>query len=165
MHWRVSFAEWEKGRGHGNKSQMHQRALADPPPGLVCYLDGEPGGWVAVGARSEYARMQRSAVMRPVDNAATWVISCLYVSAAHRGHQLQTAMIHAACDFATGYGLDAVDGYPVDPPAGKHAGADNAMTGIASAFRAAGFTELARPKPDRPVMRRELGTTANQTAN
>jgi hypothetical protein len=28
------------------------------------------------------------------------------------------------------------------------------MTGIASAYLAAGFTEVARPKPDRPVMRR-----------
>ena len=30
------------------------------------------------------------------------------------------------------------------------------MTGIASAFTAAGFTEVARPKHDRPVLRYEL---------
>jgi hypothetical protein len=30
------------------------------------------------------------------------------------------------------------------------------MTGIASAFRAAGFTEVARRKADRPIMRRSL---------
>lgn len=164
MHWRGSFAEWEKGRGDGNRSQMHQRALADPPPGLVCYLNDEPVGWVAVGDRSEYPRMQRSAVMRPVDDAAAWVISCLYVSAPHRRSRLHIPMIHAACEFAAGYDLRAVDAYPVDPPEGKRVGADNAMTGIASAFRAAGFTELARPKPDRPLMRREFGTTANETA-
>lgn len=103
--------------------------------------------------------MRRSTVIRPVDDAAAWVIGCLYVSTPNRRSRLQTPMIHAACEFATGYGLRAVDAYPVDPPEGKHAGADNAMTGIASAFRAAGFTERARPKPDRPVMRRELGTT------
>ncbi|WP_395959703.1 hypothetical protein [Actinomadura sp. 6N118] len=91
------------------------------------------------------------------------MISCLYVSAPHRRSRLHIPMIHAACDFAAGYDLRAVDAYPVDPPEGKHVGADNAMTGIASAFRAAGFTELARPKPDRPMMRREFGSTANKT--
>ncbi|WP_433326808.1 GNAT family N-acetyltransferase [Spirillospora sp. CA-294931] len=156
MHWRMSFAEWEKGKGAGNRSQMRRRARTDPPPGLVCYLDGEPVGWVAVGERSEYPRMRRSAVTRPVDDVPAWVISCLYVSAPHRRSGLQTPMINAACDFAAEHGAPAVDAYPVEPQKGKAAGADNAMTGIASAFRAAGFTELARPKPDRRAMRREL---------
>ncbi|WP_157254580.1 hypothetical protein [Nonomuraea typhae] len=63
-------------------------------------------------------------------------------------------MIGAACDFAAENGQHVVEGFPVDPGPGQVAGADNAMTGIASAFREAGFTEVARRKKDRPAMRR-----------
>lgn len=49
-----------------------------------------------------------------------------------------------------------VEAYPVEPPKGRRAGPDTAMTGIADAFTAAGFTEVARPKHDRPVMRYQL---------
>ncbi len=154
MHWRVPFPEWQRGRGSGNRERMAERAASDPPPGVVCYLRGEPVGWVGIGERAEYRRMQRSPVMRPVDDVPAWVISCIYLRRGYRRRGLQAGMIEAACEFAAGYGQHTVDAYPVDPADGRLAGADNAMTGIASAYRAAGFTELGRAKADRPVMRR-----------
>jgi hypothetical protein len=98
--------------------------------------------------------MGRSPITRPIDDTEAWVISCIYLGRDHRHQRLQTPMISAACGFAAEQGQRAVDAYPVDPADGKRAGADNAMTGIASAYVAAGFTEIARPRPDRPVMRR-----------
>jgi hypothetical protein len=154
MHWRLPYKQWEQGRGDGNRRQMHQRTLAAPPPGLVCYLDEDPVGWIGVGHRDEYPRMGRSPITRPIDDTEAWVISCIYLGRDHRHQRLQTPMISAACGFAAEQGQRAVDAYPVDPADGKRAGADNAMTGIASAYVAAGFTEIARPRPDRPVMRR-----------
>jgi hypothetical protein len=53
-------------------------------------------------------------------------------------------------------GYELVEGYPIDPPPGKQAGSDTAMTGIASAFRKAGFVEVARPRERRPIMRKQL---------
>lgn len=156
MHWRLPFAEWEKGRDGGNRSAMRERAEQQPPPGLVCYVDGEPVGWVGIGDRSEYPRLQRSPVTKAVDDTPVWVITCLYVRGSHRQQGLQADMIAAACSVAAENGLQAVEGFPVEPAAGKKAGADNAMTGIASAFLTAGFTEVARRKKDRPAMRRDV---------
>ena len=45
-----------------------------------------------------------------------------------------------------------MEAYPIEPPQGRKAGADNPMTGIASAFLAAGFAGVALPRSDRPVM-------------
>lgn len=156
MHWRLSFAEWEQGRNGGNERALRERTGQDPPPGLICYVDGDPIGWVAIGDRSEYPRLQRSPVTKPLDDTPVWVITCLYVRRSHRGRGLQASMIEAACSFAAGQGLTVVEGFPVEPGPGRTAGADNAMTGIASSFSAAGFTEVARRKKDRPAMRRQV---------
>jgi len=156
MHWRLSFKDWEAGRGDGNRVALRERAEQQPPPGLVCYVAGEAVGWVGVGDRSEYPRLQRSPVTKALDDTPVWVISCLFVRRSHRQQRLQAEMIAAACDFAADYGQHTVEGFPVDPASGQTAGADNAMTGIASAFREAGFTEVARRKKDRPAMRRTV---------
>ncbi|WP_164716133.1 GNAT family N-acetyltransferase [Streptomyces sp. WAC 06738] len=159
MHWRLSFKEWAEGAGEGNRNALRTRAEQQPPPGLVCYLGGEPVGWVGLGDRAEYPRLQRSPVTRALDDTPVWVITCLFVRRGHRRRGLQTKMINAACDFAAEHGRHTVEAFPVAPAPGRTAGADNAMTGIASAFRAAGFTEAARRKKDRPAMRRTVTGT------
>lgn len=156
MHWRLSFKEWEASRGDGNRKALRDRSKRNPPPGLVCYLDGEPVGWVGVGDRSEYPRLQRSPVTKPLDDESAWVITCLYVRRSHRDQGLQVKMISAACDLAAEQGQKIVEGFPVEPASGKRAGADNAMTGIASAFEKAGFSEVERRKEDRPAVRKTV---------
>lgn len=164
MHWRLLFEEWQQGRGEGNRAAMRERVEVHPSPGVVCYLGqeadgesgGEPVGWVGVGPRSEYPRMERSPVMKPVDEKPAWVVSCLHVRKGYRQRGLLEPMIEAGCEFSARWGQEAVEAYPVDPAPGKKAGADNAMTGIASSFARAGFEEVARRKHDRPVMRLEL---------
>jgi GNAT superfamily N-acetyltransferase len=160
MHWRLPYAEWAQGRGDGNRDALRTRAGRSPAPGLVGYLGDDPVAWIAIGDRAEYPRMSRSPVMRSTDDAPGWVISCVFVRRDHRGGGLPVEMIRAACEFAARSGQQMVEAVPVDPAEGQRAGPDNAMTGIASSFRAAGFVEVARPKPDRPVMRRTLSADA-----
>lgn len=157
MHWRVPFKEFQPGAG--NRNALRARAAQQPSPGLVCYLDGDAVSWVAVGDRSEYPRLQRSPVTKALDDEPVWVISCLFIRRDHRRQRLQARMISAACAFATAHDQHTVEGFPVEPTPGKTAGADNAMTGIASAFLEAGFTEVARRKNDRPAMRRTIANT------
>ena len=61
-------------------------------------------------------------------------------------------MLKAGVDLAMKLGARMVEGYPVEPK--KNPMPDVfAWTGIASAFRKAGFQEVARRSPMRPVMR------------
>jgi hypothetical protein len=157
MHWRLSIAEWMENKGDGNKAAM--RALADgsTPPGVLGYLDGEPVAWCAFGNRSDYPRMQRSTLLKPVDDEPVVSLACLLIKKEHRGDGLSAAWIAAVCDhLAETSQTRTVEAYPVEPAAGRRAGPDTAMTGIAGAFTDAGFTEVARPKRDRPIMRRQL---------
>ena len=94
--------------------------------------------------------------MKAVEDEGACAITCLFVQRKHRRDGLQTALLDAACSYAADSGYELVEGYPIEPPPGKQAGSDTAMTGIAGAFRKAGFVEVARPRKDRSIMRKEL---------
>jgi hypothetical protein len=157
MHWRSSIAEWMENKGDGNKAAMRALAERDTPPGVVGYLDAEPVAWCAFGDRSDFPRMQRSALLKPIDDEPVVSLACLLITKDHRGDGLSAAWISAVCDYlAETSQTRTVEAYPVEPAGGRRAGPDTAMTGIASVFTAAGFTEVARPRHDRPIMRYEL---------
>ena len=156
MHWRLSIAEWMEGKGEGNKRAMRKLASREEPPGVLVYEGDQPVAWCALGPRAAFPRLGRSPILAPVDEAPVCAITCIFVHRQHRGAGLLPAVLDAVCTYAATRGHPIAEGYPVEPRPGRRAGSDTAMTGIASAFRAAGFTEVARRKSDRPVMRRRL---------
>lgn len=158
MWWRQSSKEHEAGKGEGNRSKL--RALvegADVAPGLLAYAADEtgklqPAGWVAVAPRGEYPRMERSRILRPIDDTPVWCVSCLFVAKPYRRQGLSSALIDAAARFAFSQGATVVEGYPFEPK--KETAGAFIWTGTASAYARAGFTEAARHTPSRPIMRR-----------
>jgi GNAT superfamily N-acetyltransferase len=72
----------------------------------------------------------------------------------YRRRGVTRALIEAAAAYAAERGAAIVEAYPVDKAQPK--GASNAFTGIASSFAKAGFTEVGRRSPARPIMRRML---------
>ena len=119
---------------------------------MLAYVEGEPVGWCAVAPRAEYDYLARSRVLRPVDDRDVWSISCLLVAKGYRGRGLSVRLLRAAVDMAGQAGAEIVEGYPVVPYTARMPDAF-AWTGTLSAFRAAGFEEVARGSPTRPIMR------------
>jgi GNAT superfamily N-acetyltransferase len=85
------------------------------------------------------------------DRSDVWSVPCFFVSRPHRHRGLTVALLEAAVNHAARRGARVVEGYPVEP-AGEQADVF-VYTGLASAFRRAGFREAARRSPTRPVMR------------
>ena len=69
-------------------------------------------------------------------------------------------MLREAAEFAARHGARIVEGYPVEPQSDKMPDVF-AWTGTATAFRAAGYQEVARGSPKRPIMR--LRTAIDQS--
>lgn len=157
MHWRLSIAEWTEGKGEGNKKAMSRLAQREPAPGVVVYQGDTPVAWCSVGPRSSFPRLERSPLLAGIDDEPVCAIVCVFVHKKHRGSGMLPTLLEAVCEYAAAAGYPTAEGYPIEPAAGKRAGADTAMTGIASAFLDAGFSEVARPRKDRPIMRRKLG--------
>lgn len=156
MHWRLSIAEWMQGKGEGNRRAMRKLARGEPAPGVVVYREEAPVAWCALGPRASFPRLERSPLLASPDDAPVCAITCIFVAREHRGSGMLPAVLDAVCEHAAAEGHTITEGYPIEPRDGRRAGADTAMTGIASAFLAAGFSEVARPRSDRPIMRRTL---------
>ena len=133
------------------------KALVDAgrPPGLVGYRGRTPVGWVSIGPREDYAKLRRSPVMKAVDEVPVWSIVCFVVPAQYRGQGVARQLLAGAIDYAARRGATVVEAYPVDK---RGRCADETMWfGAHSMFDAAGFQEVARRKPTRPVVRRRVG--------
>jgi GNAT superfamily N-acetyltransferase len=157
MFYRVRGRDFERRWGRGNREDFRGVVEDGPPPGLLAYRDGEPVGWCAVAPRADYRRILNSRVLKPVDeDPGVWSIVCFYVVRGERGGGLAAALLEAAVDFAAAQGATAVEGYPKDT-AGSARHANEMFVGSRSMFADAGFEEVARRSPQRPIMRRALG--------
>jgi GNAT superfamily N-acetyltransferase len=157
MFWRVRGREFEQLWGQGAKAAFHQVVDRGPPPGLLAYRDGAPVGWCAVAPREAYPRVLRSRTIGPLeDTPAAWAVVCFYVVRGERRGGVAATLLAAAVDFAAEHGASSVEGYPRDT-GGARRGANELFVGSLAMFRAAGFEEVARNSPRRPVMRRAVG--------
>ena len=152
MFWRPEF---QAGKGGGNRSAMKKLIGSGRVPGLLAYDGGQPVGWCAVAPRETYVALQRSRLLKPLDNQPVWSISCLFVAKTHRRKGVSVELLKAAVAHACSQGGRIVEGYPQEPRKGTMPDVF-AWTGLASAFRQAGFKECARPSPTRPIMRFQL---------
>ena len=129
-------------------------------PGLVAYRDGEAIGWVSLGPRDDYQRLQHSKVLAPVDERPVWSIVCFVVARDARGQGVANALLEAAIAYANEHGASLVEAYPVDTH-GERISAANAFKGTVSMFERAGFDVVARRRAnrastERPIVRRHL---------
>ncbi|HAV61328.1 MAG TPA: GNAT family N-acetyltransferase [Verrucomicrobiales bacterium] len=155
MWWRLPLKEWKAGKGQGNLKAVRRLVkAADLPPGLLAYVEDEPAGWIALAPRAEYPRLAGSRVLKPVDDQPVWSVTCFFIARAHRGRGLGLALLEAAVEFARDQRAEWLEGYPVEPRSRQ---ADAFVyTGLRSTFAKAGFEEVARRSPTRPIMRRKL---------
>jgi GNAT superfamily N-acetyltransferase len=156
MFYRLRGRDFEGRWGRRNRDAFEQVVAEGPPPGLLAYRYGTPVGWCAVAPREAYPRVLHSPVLRPVDDQpACWAVVCFYVAKEERRGGVAAALLEAAVSFAAANGAEAVEGYPKDTgEARRHA--NEMFVGSLSMFRAAGFEEVGRRSPLRPIMRRRL---------
>ena len=155
MFWRRGRKEWEAGKGAGNRRALRSLVQRGAEPGVLAYKGDDPIGWCAVAPRSDYPALARSRVLEPIDDRPVWSIACLFVARPHRRQGVSARLLDAAAEHAGRRGATIVEGYPTIP---RVARAPDAFlwTGTASAFERAGFREIARRSPTRPIVRRTL---------
>ena len=152
MWWRLSRAEFSQKAYAGNKRAIKKIIRAGAEPGLLAYADGEPIGWCAIAPREAYPSLDRSRVLKRVDDQPVWSVTCFYVARGYRRQGVMEQLLKAALEFARKRGARIVEGYPSDTGGEKKA-ATAVFTGLLPAFKVAGFHEVARRSLARPIMR------------
>jgi GNAT superfamily N-acetyltransferase len=142
------------------KAHIEKRIAAGPPPGILCYAEGEPVAWVQVGPRHDVPQFNSPrTVSRPLEEGdafdpSVWAVSCFFLLPKLRGRGLSHRLLAGAVDHARREGARFVDACPIDHV--KQSKSVTLCIGSTAIFDAAGFETVARRKDGRPLMRLAL---------
>jgi GNAT superfamily N-acetyltransferase len=152
MWWRIKRKDFEQQQGNGNHAAMRSIVDSGKVPGILAYSNGEAVAWCSVAPREDFPVLDRSPVLKRVDDQAVWSVVCFFMAKNYRQQGLSGKMLKAAIDYAAQNGARIVEGYPIAPK--KDQAPDMYIfTGLETTFIKAGFEEVARRSATRPVMR------------
>ena len=161
------WCQWDRlvGGGFQRTAPEEMRArladqIAADGAGVVASIEGVTVGWCSVGPRVAFPRIARSPVMRTTDLRPdapdVWSVTCFVVSPSARRRGVVGVLLDAAVERAAEGNASWVEGYPIDTVVRRGVSSSALYRGPLSVFLAAGFEEVARPRPDRVVVRRKV---------
>jgi GNAT superfamily N-acetyltransferase len=145
--------------GGGNRRRFDALSVSQPDPmGVMATRDDDPVGWCACGPRARYtvALGGRSKLLsaRPREqDDDVWLIACLFVPPVAEGSGVAVPLLRAAIALAADAGAAAVEAWPLASGVRRPAEAHVGREGV---FGRLGFRCVARPSPERVIMRLEL---------
>ena len=155
MWWRLPRVDFLRNRGEQNRKALKKIVDSGKVPGIIAYVDPEPIGWCAVGPRDEYPALERSRLLKKVDDRPVWSVVCFFVAKRFRHKGITLKLLQSAIRYVEEKGGGIVEGYPKDT-AGKPAPDPFVFTGVVSSFQQAGFLEISRRSETRPIMRYQI---------
>jgi len=155
MWWRMKRSEFELQKGAGNKKAIQTIVDSGEIPGLIAYNGNVPIGWCSIAPREKFSVLSRSRILKPIDDKPAWSIVCFFIKKEFRNQGISTKLIEATIAFVKKSGGKIVEGYPVEPKKRKMPDVF-VFTGLAAAFKNAGFNEVARRSETRPIMRFQI---------
>lgn len=171
MFMRLPRATFEQQKGPKNKKAMQRLVKANDVPGLLAYARGEPVGWCSISQREKFSALERSRILQPIDDQPVWSVTCFFIAKGFRRQGVTVELLKAAIAYVKKRGGKILEGYPVEPASASTSSATTSSTttagasakkmqpdtfmwtGLASAFRKAGFKEILRRSATRPIMR------------
>jgi GNAT superfamily N-acetyltransferase len=152
MWWRLTRREFNRQQGAGNRRAMRAIVESEEVPGILAYRQGNPVGWCSVAPRHQFGALERSRVLKRLDDLPVWSIVCFYVAKEHRGEHVAMQLIQASLKYVRDQGGEIVEAYPTVPKTERVAPISSFM-GFPSMFKRAGFHECARPSQRKIIMR------------
>lgn len=143
--------------GEGARQRFEDRVNKGPPPGVLAFAGNVAVGWLQIGPRAhvpEWNNPRRASTPlpdAPAQDERNWAASCFFVRKGFRGKGVTAVLLAGGLDFARASGACLVEAAPMDNEARRSA--DGLYVGPESVFQRAGFVEVARQKPGRPLMR------------
>jgi len=152
MWWRCTRREFERQQGEGNRQAMKAIVESGKVPGILGYAEGEAVGWCSVAPREQYESLERSRVLKKLDETEVWSIVCLFVAKRYRKRGVGEALIRGAVEYVKGQKGKVVEAYPTQPREGQLPPVSSYM-GTPMMFKRAGFVVCARPSKSKVIMR------------
>jgi GNAT superfamily N-acetyltransferase len=144
--------------GGGNRRRFEAIASGDIPMGVLASIADVPVGWSACGPRSRYlgsspSRHRLLGDRSRAEDDTAWLVPCLFVHADYRAQGVSHVLVDAAVSVAQRHGAVALEAWPLSVSEGPSA---DAFVGREQLFAELGFRCVARPVPERAIMRLDL---------
>lgn len=152
MWWRITRSDFERNGNPGNRAGMRSLVQGGQVPGILAYQDGLPVGWCSIAPRSDFASLNRSRVLKAIDDRPVWSMVCFFVGRQHQGQGMQQQLIRGAIEYAAENGAEIIEAYPTRPR-GKQLPAVSSFMGIPKVLERAGFKVVAQPSDAKLIMR------------
>lgn len=158
MLWRVPKGgkAWEAAKGEKNRLAFKALVESGKARGLLAFDGAQPVAWCSLGPREDFPKIDNSPSLNVAMPERSWVVSCLYVTAAWRARGVGERLLREAVEYARVKRAAALYGYPCKPPDDGKLPAAFAWTGVPAMYRHAGFRVTAGGTPSRPVWRKML---------
>ena len=161
MFWRTSRAAFHDRSGEENRAALQQLVLSGQQPGFLAYAGAVPVGWCSAGPRSQFAALERSRMLKRVDDLEVWSVVCFYIARSARRQGVMTALLRGVLDYAARQGVRVVEAYPTDLETPKLVGqkltGSAGYMGVASVFQSLGFQDVKQVTETRRMMRCWIG--------
>jgi GNAT superfamily N-acetyltransferase len=152
MWFRLKRSIFEMNKGNGNKKAMKAIVESGEVPGIIAYNGRIPVGWCSVSPRENFSALERSRIMKPLDDQPVWSVVCFFIHKDYRNKGTTLALLKAVIDYVAEQGGKILEGYPVLPKKDRMPDVF-AYYGLASAFKKVGFVECERRSETRSIMR------------
>ena len=143
--------------GEGARLLFEERVRKGPPPGVLAFEGDMPVGWLQVGPRAhipEWNNPRRASTPlpdAPAEDERNWAASCFFVRKGFRGKGVTADLLDGAISFARDSGARLLEAAPMDHEFKRSS--EGLYVGPERVFLRAGFSEVARQKEGRPLMR------------
>lgn len=141
MFWRLEKGErFDDVKGATAKRRFKALVQKGQAQGLLAYLEGKPVGWLTLGPRRSFPKLDRAPSLACDDADEVHSLPCFFVAPGARGKRVATALLNEAVLTLKKQGARVLEGYPVKPPRpGEKIPAAFAYTGTLPLFEQAGF--------------------------
>ena len=145
MYWRLEKGErWDDLKGAPAKRRFKSLVTSGKAQGAIAFAGKVPVGWIAIGRRQGFPRLDRARTLACEDAADVWALPCFFIKPGWRDQGVAAALLAHALKSLRKRGAKVAEGYPVNLKPGQRLPNAFAWTGTRSIFANAGF-ELAGP--------------------
>ena len=152
MYWRKTRSEWG---GHAEENKAAMRAIVESGrvPGILAYKGGQAVGWCSVAPRSEFPGLDRSPILKRIDDEPVWSITCFVIAKEWRRGGVASALAQEAINYASQNGAQIIEAYPLTNEDGKYRMVGESFMGFVSTFQRLGFRQVSNRSRVRNIMR------------
>src|SRR4030043_844568 len=98
MYWRLKRSQFLAQKGEGNRTALKRIVDSGQIPGIIAYSEKEPVGWCSVAPREAFQTLERSRILKGVDDNPVGSVVCFFVAKSFRGKGVTVVLLKVVLD-------------------------------------------------------------------